>query len=219
MVPVVSIVGKKGAGKTLVMGRLVAELKRRGYRVAAVKHSVHSFDLDREGKDSWQYAQAGSDAVVISSPQKLAVIRKVDRDCTLAELSRFIGSDFDIVLAEGFKQEKTARIEVHRKELGADLICDPRELLAVVTDERVEHDVAQFALDDAAGLADLIERRYLKKVDKETVSLFINGEAIPLNDFVRNMFTNTLLGMVSSLKRIPSTTVSVDIQVRRKPKE
>ena len=216
MVPIVSVVGKKAAGKTLVMTRLVAELKKRGYRVAAVKHSAHSFDVDREGKDSWQYSQAGSDAAVISSPQKVAIIRKVDRDSTLAELSRLIGPDYDIILAEGFKQDKAARIEVHRKELGPDLVSDPGQLLAVVTDGRLGPDLPQFGLDDAAGLADLIEKKYLKKAEKERVSLFVNGEAIPLNDFVRSLFSSTVLGMISSLKRIPKAAVSVDIQIRRK---
>lgn len=219
MVPVICVVGKKGVGKTLVMSRLVAELKKRGYRVAAVKHSAHAFEVDQEGKDSWQYAQAGSDAVVISSPQRVAVIRKVQRDSTLAEVSRLIGSDVDIILAEGFKQEKAAKIEVHRKEMGPDLVSDPGHLLAVVTDGRLGPDLPQFSLDDAVGLADLIEQKYLKKADKETVALFVNGEAIPLNDFVRSLFSSTLLGMISSLKRIPKAAVSVDIQIRRKAGE
>ena len=218
MVPIVCVVGKKGVGKTYVMQMLVAELKNRGYRVATVKHSAHDFNIDQEGKDSWQYAQAGSDAVAISSPQKLALIRKVDHDNTLAELSQFIGSDFDIVLAEGFKQDKAVKIEVHRKELGTDLICEREELLAVVTDEQLEQNIPQYAPDDAPGLVDLIEKRYLNKEEKEVVSLFVNGEPVQLNDFVRRLFSNILFGMVSSLKRIPQA-ISIDISVRRKARE
>ncbi len=218
MVPVVCVVGRRGVGKTHVIEMLVAELKNRGYRVATVKHSAHDFDLDREGKDSWQHAQAGSDAVVISSPQKFALIRKVDHDTTLAELSRLIGSDFDIILAEGFKQDKAVKIEVHRKELGTSLICKREQLLAVVTDEELGPNIPQYAPDDARGLVDLIEKRYLDKEAKEVVSLFVNGEPVPLNDFVRGLFSNTLFGMISSLKRIPKA-ISIDISVRRKARE
>ncbi len=218
MVPIVCVVGRRGVGKTHVIEMLVAELKNRGYRVATVKHSAHDFDLDREGKDSWQHAQAGSDAVVISSPQKFALIRKVDHDNTLAELSRLIGSDFDIILAEGFKQDKAVKIEVHRKELETNLICKREELLAVVTDEELGRNIPQYAPDDARGLVDLIEKRCLAKEAKEVVSLFINGEPVPLNDFVRGMFSNTLFGMISSLKRIPRA-ISIDISVRRKARE
>ncbi len=218
MVPIVCIVGKSGAGKTHVVEMLVAGLENRGYRVGTVKHSAHGFDLDQPGKDSWQHAQAGSDAVVISSPQKLALIRKVDHDNTLAELSRFIGPDFDIILTEGFKQDKAPKIEVHRKEQGTDLICEGEELLAVVTDEQLERNIPQYAPDDAPGLVDLIEKRYLNKEEKEIVSLFVNGEPVPLNDFVRRLFSNTLFGMISSLKRIPQA-ISIDISVRRKARE
>ena len=218
MVPIVCVVGETGAGKTHVIEMLVAELKNRGYRVATIKHSAHGFDLDQPAKDSWRHAQAGSDAVVISSPQKFALIRKVDHDSSLAELSRFIGSDFDIILAEGFKQDKAPKIEVHRQEQGTDLICEREELLAVVTDEQLEQNIPQYAPDDALGLVDLIEKRYLNKEEKEVVSLFVNGEPVPLNDFVRPLFSNILFGMISSLKRIPQA-ISIDISVRRKARE
>ena len=218
MVPIVCVAGKTGAGKTHAIEMLVAELKNRGYRVATIKHSAHGFDLDQPAKDSWRHAQAGSDAVVISSPQKFALIRKVDHDSSLAELSRFIGSDFDIILAEGFKQDKAPKIEVHRKEQGTDLICEREELLAVVTDEQLEQNIPQYAPDDALGLVDLIEKRYLNKEEKEVVSLFVNGEPVPLNDFVRGLFSNILFGMISSLKRIPQA-ISIDISVRRKARE
>ena len=215
MIPIICIVGKSGVGKTYVITKLVAELKSRGYRVATVKHSAHDIDLDLEGKDSWQHARAGSDAVVISSPHKFAFIREVDHDSTLAELSRLIGPDFDIILAEGFKQDKATKIEVHRKESGKDLICERDELLAVVTDEELEHDVPQYAADDAPGLVDLIEKRHLRKDERQTVSLFVNGQPVPLNDFVHGLFSNILFGMVSSLKRIPQAT-GIDISVRKK---
>ena len=218
MVPIVCVVGKTGAGKTHVIEMLVAELKNRGYRVATIKHSAHGFDLDQPAKDSWRHAQAGSDAVVISSPQKFALIRKVDHDSSLAELSRFIGSDFDIILAEGFKQDKAPKIEVHRKELGRDLLCAQEELLALATDESMDLNIPQYSPDDALGLVDLIEKRYLNKEEKEVVSLFVNGEPVPLNDFVRRLFSNILFGMISSLKRIPQA-ISIDISVRRKARE
>ncbi len=214
MIPIVAVVGKSGAGKTYVVSRLVAELKNRGYRVATVKHSVHDIDLDLEGKDSWQHAQAGSDAVVISSPHKFALIRPVDHDSSLAELSRFIGPDFDIILAEGFKQDKGIKIEVHRKQLGPDLICEQEELLAIVTDEDLEQNIPQYSPTDLQGLVDLIERAYLKKEERETVSLFVNGAPVPLNNFVRGLFSNVIFGLISSLKRIPQAT-SIDISIRK----
>ena len=218
MLPIIGVVGKSGVGKTYVMGKLVAELKTRGYRVATVKHSAHDVDIDLEGKDSWHHAQAGSDAVVISSPHRFALIRNVDHDTSLAELSRFIGMDFDIILAEGFKQNKVIKIEVHRKELGPDILCEHEELLAIVTDEELELSVPQFSADNAQGLVDLIEKSCLVKEEEAAVSLFVNGEPVALNDFVRNLFSNVLFGLVSSLKRIPRAT-GIDISIRKKDRQ
>jgi len=218
MVPVVSIVGKSGVGKTTVMEKLIAELKKRGYRVATLKHNVHGFDIDLEGKDTWRYAQAGSDTVAISSSQKIAIIRKVGHDHTLAELNRFIGTDFDIILAEGFKQDKAPKIEVHRQELGAELLCNKEELLAIATDERLEIDVPQYTLEDARGIADLIEKRFFDREQEDIVALYVNEEPIPLNPFVKSVISKTVLGMVSALKKVAQAT-SVDLSIRRKSRE
>jgi len=215
MVPIVSIVGKSGVGKTHVMGKVIAELKRRGYRVATVKHSAHSVDLDLEGKDSWAHAQAGSDAVAISSPHRFAFIAEVDHDSSLAEISRFIGPDFDIILAEGFKQDKVRKIEVHRGETGAGLLCGRDELLAVVSDEPLEAGVPRYAPEDSRGIVDLIEETYLKKAESESVSLYVDGRRVPLNDFVRRIFGNVLFALVSTLKGI-SEASAIDVAIRRK---
>jgi len=52
--PIISIVGKSNSGKTTLLEKLIPELVKRGYRVATIKHNVHGFDIDHEGKDSWR---------------------------------------------------------------------------------------------------------------------------------------------------------------------
>lgn len=161
MVPVVSIVGKSKAGKTTLLEGLVVELKRRGYRVATIKHSPEGFELDRPGKDSWRHARAGSDAVLISSPQKLALIKPMDHDAAIEEILPLIGEDFDIVLTEGFSRDSAPKIEVHRKGLEEGLLLPPKELFAIVSDEPLEADVPQFCWEDIAAVASLIEERLI----------------------------------------------------------
>lgn len=217
MVPTVTLVGKSGVGKTYVMTRIIAELKRRGYRVATLKHSHHSIDLDVEGKDSWQYAQAGSDTVAISAPHMFTVMAQADRDIGLAEILRLIGPDFDIILAEGWKQSNAAKIEVHRRETGSDMVCEPSDLLAIVTDEQLDMSIPQYAPDDATGIVDLIEERFLRQSDGETISLHVDGRQVPLNDFVRRLFSSVLSGLISPLKGIGEAN-AIDITIRRKAK-
>lgn len=162
-VPIVSIVGKSQSGKTVLMEQLIAEFKRRGYKVAALKHSHGGMEIDHPGKDSWRYAQAGSDAVLVSSPGKLAFIKSVDHELDIEEIMPIVGPEFDLVLVEGFRKSKTPKIEVHRKELGDDLLCSPEELSAIVTDAPLDTDIAQLPWGDTVAVADFIEKNFVLK--------------------------------------------------------
>ncbi len=75
--PVICIVGKSKSMKLMIMQELISELKARGLKVDALKYHKHGdFEIDVEGKDTWKYAKAGADIVVISSSMKFAVIKK-----------------------------------------------------------------------------------------------------------------------------------------------
>jgi len=162
MIPVISIVGKSGAGKTALLEKLIRELKGRGYRVATVKHDAHSFDIDHPGKDTWRHAQAGSDHVVIASPARLARIQRIERELTLPEIAATI-NDVDLILTEGYKRGPAPKIEVSRAETGNELLCTRQELVALATDQHFDMDVPQFGLEDAKGLVDLIVLQFLTK--------------------------------------------------------
>ncbi len=200
MAPIVSIVGLSNSGKTTLLERLVSELKRRSYRVATIKHEGRGFDLDTPGKDSWRLVQAGSDMMILSSPEKLASIRKIDHDSTLQELVHLVGDSADIILTEGFKKGEAPKIEVHRT--GNELLFSPKELIAVVTEEPLDLPVWQCFPGEVTKLADLIESTFLATPGKDEATLFINGTYISLTPFVQEFLTKTLVGMVSALKGV-----------------
>ena len=159
-IPVVCFVGRSQAGKTTLLEKLIPELKRRGYRVATVKHhSRPGFEIDYPGKDTWRHAQAGSDQVVIVAPDKMAAIRRLERELTLDEIIATI-EGVDIILVEGFKRANKPKIEVIRAACGAEPLCAPHELAAIVSDVPLSLAVPRFGLDDVTGLADLIEARF-----------------------------------------------------------
>lgn len=165
-VPVISVVGRSGVGKTTALERIIRELKRRGYRVGTVKHDTHGFEVDRPGKDSWRHAQAGSDVVAISGPRQMALIRRLEREMSLDEVVRLM-SDVDLVLTEGYKQGNRPKIEVTRQECGKELLCQAEELIGLMTDYAVDMPVPQFALDDAVGVVDLLETLYFDQTREE----------------------------------------------------
>jgi molybdopterin-guanine dinucleotide biosynthesis adapter protein len=159
--PIVSIVGTSNVGKTTLVVKLIAELKRRGYRVATLKHDAHGFELDQPGKDSWRHAEAGSDIVFLASPQKLAMIRTLDRELSIDEIAQF-AQGVDILLTEGYKRGNKPKIEVSRQERGVTLVSDPKDLVAIATDHPIALDVPQFGLEDIREITDLIEKRFLR---------------------------------------------------------
>ena len=201
MIPIVSIVGKSDSGKTTLIEKIVPELIRRGYRVTTVKHDLHGFEIDKEGKDSWRHKQAGAQGVIVSSPRKVALIRDVDRDMSLGELRDAFSGDADLILSEGFKKDLQPKIEVFRKEAHGELLCTPDDnLVAIASNRPFDIGIPCFDIDDVKGIVDLIESKFLKGNRREENSLRINGKRIPLSPFVKRLLIRTIKGMISSLK-------------------
>jgi molybdopterin-guanine dinucleotide biosynthesis protein MobB len=160
-IPVVSIVGHSGSGKTTLLERLIHELKQRGYRLAVIKHHHHpDLQFDTPGKDSWRFAQAGADHIVLAGPGKVAHIRTFEKEPTLEHILTVI-QDVDLILTEGYKHADAPKIEVSRGETASPLISAPEGLIAMASDRHFDVDVPQFNLEDIAGLATFLEARFL----------------------------------------------------------
>jgi molybdopterin-guanine dinucleotide biosynthesis protein MobB len=164
---VISIVAKSGTGKTTLLEKLISELKRRMYRVGVIKHDAHKFEIDHEGKDSWRLTQAGADTMIITSAAKLAMVKlnQGSEEPSLDDLLNKYFMDVDIVLTEGFKKNTFPKIEVHRKERSASLLCRGEEfdetLIALASDEKIEVDVPVYDINDFVSICDFIEKKYL----------------------------------------------------------
>jgi len=214
MPPIVSIVGKSKSGKTTLMEKLIRELKSRGYRVATVKHTPQEMTFDEPGKDSWRHTQAGSEAAVISSSDKIVLIKPISGDISLEQIAHLLGEDYDIILTEGFRHGDAPKIEVHRKQAGPPL-ASVKKLIAIVTDEPLETKTRQFSLEDTKGLADLLEKGFIKP-QRERLSLYVNNTPIALSSFPRQIISNILLALASSLKGVKKIK-SLDIFYRKPP--
>lgn len=144
----------------------------------------------------------------------MALIKQTNHDSSLEEIAQLIGDDFDIILAEGYKNSSMPKIEVHRKVLGEELLCDANELIAIATDEHLDVPVWQCSLDDTIKLADFMEQAFLSE-SKEEATLFVNDSHIPLSPFVRSFVSETVKGMVSTLKGV-ETLNKIDLWIRKK---
>jgi len=220
MPPVVCVVGRDGSGKTRIIEAIAREMKTRGHRVATVARSDEGPALRSVTRDAERYDSAGSDMIVVGSPDAVTSVRRVDEEASLDELIWTVGEEYDLILAEGFRESGFPKIEVHRAAVGGGLVCRKGELLAVAGDTPVDIDVPQFGLDDAAGLADLIEEKVLASVLTEDASVYVDGVHLPVTLFVRKMVASTVIGMLRNLKGVSQPrSLRVVVRLRREGKD
>ncbi len=210
---VISFVGHSNSGKTTLLERVIKELKSRGYRLATIKHTRHTFDIDQAGKDSWRFAEAGSDTIFLSSPHKLALIKQLTRETDLEELINVACNDTDFVLLEGYKEGRFPKIEVHRKESGS-LACSSQELLAVVTDEPLNMAVPEFSFDQTKALVDFMLENALLWPSADRLELTVNSVPVSIDEHAQLRLRDTLLDLVYSLPGIEEVE-SMHISLQR----
>lgn len=140
--PLIGLCAYSGTGKTTLLTQLIPRLKQQGLRVGVVKHAHHDFDIDHPGKDSYEFRQAGAEQVAVASHKRIAWIKENPADKNEPALSDALAAldinDLDLVIAEGFKSESFAKIELHRPGLGKPLLCtQDKDIIALATDANV----------------------------------------------------------------------------------
>lgn len=152
-IPVMAFSAWSGTGKTTLIEKLIVEFKHRGLRVAVIKHDGHRFEIDRPGKDSWRFTQAGADVTIISSEEKTAYMEQ--GTLTLPQLLDMV-TNVDLILVEGYKNQKLPRIGIARRATGKGFTGEPEQFVALVSDEPVAASVPHFGLEDIGEIADFI---------------------------------------------------------------
>jgi len=156
--------GWSGSGKTTLVEQLIPRLVQRGLSVSAIKHAHHEFDVDAPGKDSYRHRHAGCQEVLVSSPNRWALMHELrgDRELALADLLARL-SPCDIVLVEGYKQAVLPKLEVYRAALGKPLLHPTDDnIVGLATDSpgtAAGRSLPVFALDAYDVLATFVEER------------------------------------------------------------
>lgn len=161
----IRIVGPKKSGKTTLIENLSKELKSRGYRVAAVKHTSHDHEFDRPGTDSWRFRQSGCETAVIISPDNFVCHADHVSGQKQHELFELLFQDIDILFYEGKGEDEFPLIACAGRD---HAIIEKKYpgLLAVVSDEEIDTTLPIFKPNKTSELADiLIEKLKLTKQD------------------------------------------------------
>ncbi len=134
----VGFIGRSGVGKTTLLEKVAAILTKAGWRVGVLKDAHHGFDMDKPGKDSWRYREAGAKTVIVRSDVRWVKISETAERAPIETLLTEFRS-VDIVLVEGFKHEGNfPKIEVRRTDAGSEppLAADVEGIIAVAADAR-----------------------------------------------------------------------------------
>ncbi|MBW1615989.1 MAG: molybdopterin-guanine dinucleotide biosynthesis protein B [Deltaproteobacteria bacterium] len=159
---IISVVGKSNSGKTTLIEKLIKEIKKRGYKIGIIKHSLHGFNMDKSGKDSFKHSAAGADTVMAASPYRIGIVKRVTSDDP-DELKKYF-QDVDIVVTEGYKKAGKPKIEIFRQEIHKVPLCiKDNTLFAFVTNADIKVNVPKFKTSEIEKLTDLIEERFLKQ--------------------------------------------------------
>ncbi len=154
--PIVSVVGFSGSGKTTFIEKLIPQLNARAIRVGTLKHDVHGFEMDRPGKDSFRHKHAGAAVTVISSPRQIGMVKDVDHDHNPDDL-KFLFNGVQIILTEGYKKQNRPKLEIYRQEMRKEPFClGDDSLIGVISDVSLDLGVPFFSLDDAEGVAEFL---------------------------------------------------------------
>jgi molybdopterin-guanine dinucleotide biosynthesis adapter protein len=151
----IGFIGYSNTGKTTLIEKLIPLLLARGLTVSAVKNAHHGFDMDRPGKDSYRYREAGAGQVLIATGQRWALL--TETPAGHASLDDLIArlAPCDLVIIEGFKSEgRIPRIEVRRTaNTEPPLFPNDPNVIAVAADHAVDTRLPVLDLNDPATIA------------------------------------------------------------------
>lgn len=131
-VPIVSITAShSGLGKTTLIERLLPLLRQQGLQVGVVKSDGHGCDMDREGKDSWRFSQAGASAVAVVSPGGYVVLQQTAAKADLLQVANLLHG-VDLILIESRAHGVAPVLEIVDSRKDAAVLTPAADLAAVI---------------------------------------------------------------------------------------
>ena len=109
-----AVVGRSGVGKTTLIKALLPLLKSEGFKVATLKHTHHSIDLEKAGSDTEGHKAAGARQVALAGAGFCVLWFEEEREAE--EMARLAGMGCDLLLIEGYKSAPLRRMEIVRDE-------------------------------------------------------------------------------------------------------
>ena len=163
----IAFCGYSGSGKTTLICKVIDILKSE-FDIGYVKHDIHGFQIDKEGKDTFKAWSAGAAQIFISDSEHTATIfRGAPQDIELKSALW----ERDLVFIEGFKNSPAAKIVVLDEQDKILTAVKNGEMDGVVAfvgrspkPENLPDGVPFLNRDDAGGIAEFVRHYFQTKI-------------------------------------------------------
>jgi len=191
---VFGIYGESGSGKTRLITDIIKRLTKEKFKIACIKITDKKINIDKKGKDTWKYEKAGSELVVLSSKFQtdFLIKNKLDIQKIITQINCL--NKYDLILIEGANDNFTQKIRLGNIKIRKNTI--------------------QTYKGDSEQLIETIKKEISRRKNMEKINIKVNGKKIPLTEFPADFITNTIVGMLKSLKGVKDIkTVQINIEM------
>ena len=232
---VVGVIGYKKSGKTTLVIRLSQELSKMGYRVAILKHT--SGDIDFPSSDTSKFRAHAAFVSAISSKESEIILKGRKR---IEDILTYFDCDI-VLIEGFKKEKTFPKIVCIRDKGEENELFDGLQLFTAsfnkdISDFAIENDdhikkMAALVSEKSFKLPNLncghcgYESCYglameIVKGKKSTancvslnppISVKVDGVEFPLNPFMSNLYKNSFLAMLSSLKGFKKGRLEIEI--------
>jgi len=179
---VFGVYGESGSGKTKLIIDIIKRLTKEGFKIACIKITDKKINIDTKGKDTWKYEKAGSELVVLSSKNETDfLIKNKEEIQKIIDQLNYLNK-YDLVITEGANDNFTPKIRLGTIKIRKNTI--------------------QTYKGDFEELIETIKKEIIRSRNMKKISIKVNGKQIPLTEFPADFITNTITGMLKSLKGV-----------------
>ncbi len=223
----VAFVGFKKSGKTTTVEAVARILKGRGYRIVIAK-SMHT-NFDRERSDTWRFSRVAdavlvkandTDAVLFNARDINALFSMVNADFLLLEGFKSVQHIPKVICArnEGDVKKFDDGLAIAVSGLltnkgitevgGLPVIENPKKLADLIEERsfilpNINCGMCGFKCDEMARMivrGEKTPRDCVVLSSKPKVTVKIDGQVLPMKDWVQELVEKTIKGMLSAMK-------------------
>ena len=183
---IIGFYGYSKSGKTKLITELISYYTKQNYKIACIKQTNKSYNVDKKGKDTYLFASKGSKIIVFKTKKQTSII--TNNKINIKNIIEYIrkNHNVDIIFIEGAKDFFIPKIRIGEKPLMKNTILN--------YDNNINKIIS------------IINKKFDERLNQmnDKIELQVNGKKIPLTEFPNIFIKNTLFGMIKSLKGIKS---------------